>query len=174
MNSVMSCILNRRSVRAYTSEEISEDTIMQLLSAASWAPSGNNMQPWRFSVVKNNKELIKKISDLTIYHNWVETTPCLIAVFLDTKSLDDKVPNIYLKHAQSIGAAIQNMLLAAHELGLGACWIGEILKNEDKVRELLDVSDDMQLMAVISVGYPGKINLKSKRRDISENIVSWL
>ena len=79
-----------------------------------------------------------------------------------------------MKHSQSIGAAIQNMLLAAHELGLGTCWIGEILKNEDKVRELLGVSDDLQLMAIISVGYSSRKNLKSKRNDISKNIVSWL
>ncbi|MBU3145851.1 nitroreductase [Clostridium sp. CF012] len=174
MNSVMSCILNRRSIRAYTSEEVSKDAIIQLLTAANWAPSGNNIQPWRFSVVMNSKELIKKLSSLTVYHNWVVDAPCLIAVFLDTKFLDDKVPSIYLKHTQSIGAAIQNMLLAANELGLGTCWIGEILKNEDKVRELLGVSDDLQLMAVISVGYPSRSSLKSKRRDISENIVSWL
>lgn len=174
MNSVMSCILDRRSVRAYSSEEVSRNDIMQLLSAANWAPSGNNVQPWRFSVVMNNKELIKKISALTVYHNWVENAPCLIAVFLDTKVLDDKVPSAYLKHAQSIGAAIQNMLLAAHELGLGSCWIGEILKNEDKVRELLGASNNLQLMAVISIGYSSRNNLKSKRKDISENIVSWL
>lgn len=174
MNSVMSCIVERRSVRAYTSEEVSEDDIMQLLTAASWAPSGNNIQPWRFSLVKNNKELIKKLASLTVYHNWVETAPCLIAIFLDTKSLDEKVPNALLKHAQSIGASIQNMLLAAHQLGLGSCWIGEILKNEDKVRELLGVSSDMKLMAVISVGYSSRNNLNSKRREISENIINWL
>lgn len=174
MNSVMTYILNRRSVRAYTSEEVSKDDIMQILIAANWAPSGNNIQPWRFFVVMNNKELIKKVASFTVYHNWVETAPCLITVFLDTKVLDDEVPSIYLKHAQSIGAAIQNMLLAAHGLGLGTCWIGEILKNEDKVRELLDVSNDLQLMAVIAVGHPSKNNLKSKRKDISENIVRWL
>ncbi|MCB2353915.1 nitroreductase family protein [Clostridium estertheticum] len=173
MNSVMPCILERRSIRKYTSEEISKDVIMQLLNAAKWAPSGNNIQPWRFSIVMNNKELIKKLSSLTVYHNWVENAPCLIAVFLDSKSLDDKIPSIYLKHAQSIGAAIQNMLLTAHELGLGTCWIGEILKNEGKVRELLEVSDDLQLMAVISVGYSSGKELKSKRRDITESIVSW-
>ncbi|MCB2311420.1 nitroreductase family protein [Clostridium tagluense] len=174
MNSVMSCILNRRSIRAYTPEEVSKDDIMLLLNAANWAPSGNNMQPWRFSVVNNNRELIKKLSSLTVYHNWVENTPCLIAVFLDSKYLDDKFPSIYLKHSQSIGAAIQNMLLVAHDLGLGTCWIGEILKNEDKVRELLEVSEDLDLMAVISVGYPSGKDVKSKRKDISENIVSWL
>lgn len=170
----MSCILDRRSVRAYNSEQVNQNDIIQLLTAANWAPSGNNIQPWRFSVVMNNKELIKKLSSLTVYHNWVENAPCLIAVFLDTKVIDDTVPSGYLKHVQSIGAAIQNMLLAAHEIRLGTCWIGEILKNEDKVRELLGVSNDLQLMAVISVGYSSRDNFKSKRKDISENIVSWL
>ncbi|MGH4125483.1 MAG: nitroreductase family protein [Clostridium sp.] len=66
---------------------------------------------------------MKKLSSITVYHNWVVDAPCLIAVFLYNKFLDDKVPSIYLKHAQSIGAAIQNILLAAHELGLGTCWI---------------------------------------------------
>ncbi|MBZ9637439.1 nitroreductase family protein [Clostridium sp. FP1] len=79
-----------------------------------------------------------------------------------------------MKHTQSIGAAIQNILLAAQEIGLGTCWIGEILKNENKVRELLEVPSDLQLMAVISVGYSSREDLKSKRRDISESIVSWL
>ena len=147
---------------------------MQLLTAASWAPSGNNLQPWRFSVIMNDKDLIKELSSLTIYRNWVQNSACLIAVFLDTKATDSKIGNIYLKHLQSIGAAIQNILLAAHELGLATCWIGEILKNEVKVRDLLGVSDELQLMAVIAVGYSDKNDLKSKRRDISENIINWL
>ncbi|MCC5912554.1 MAG: nitroreductase family protein [Clostridiaceae bacterium] len=174
MKSVMSCILNRRSVRAYMPQDVSRDNIIQLLTAASWAPSGNNLQPWRFSVVMNNKDLIKMLSSLTIFHKWAQNSSCLIAVFLDTKVVDSKIENAYLKHTQSIGAAIQNILLAANELGLATCWIGEILKNEDQVRELLGVSDDLQLMAVISVGYSNNVSLKSKRRDVSENIISWL
>ena len=67
----MSFILNRKSIREYTSEKVSKDVIMQLLTAANCAPSVNNMQPWRFSVLMNNKELIKKLSSLTVYHNWV-------------------------------------------------------------------------------------------------------
>jgi nitroreductase len=171
---VMSCILNRRSVRTYISKEVSRDDIMQLLTAASWAPSGNNLQPWRFSVVMNNKDIIRELSSLTVFRNWVQNSSCLIAVFLDSKATDSKIQSIYLKHIQSIGAAIQNILLAANELGLAACWIGEILKNEGKVRELLEVSDDLQLMAVIAVGYSNKNDLKSKRRDITKNIVNWL
>lgn len=171
MHSVMSFILNRKSIRAYTSEKVSKDVIMQLLTAANCAPSVNNIQPWRFSVLMNNKELIKKISSLTVYHNWVKNAPCLIAIFLDTNSLDDKSPSIYLRHTESIGAAIQNILLAAQELDLGTCWISEILKYEDKVRGLLGVSDDLRLMAVITVGYSSGRNFKSNKKDV---IVSWL
>lgn len=174
MKPVMSSMLNRRSVRRYIPQEVSREDIMQLLTAASWAPSGNNLQPWRFSVVMDNKDLIKELSSLTIFNNWVQNSSCLISVFLDTKATDSRIQDIYLKHVQSMGAAIQNMLLAANELGLSTCWIGEILKNEDKVRDLLGVSNDLQLMAVIAVGYSNKNDLKSKRRDISENILSWL
>jgi nitroreductase len=174
MDSTMSSILNRRSVRSYTSEKVKPNDITKILTAASWAPSGNNLQPWKFSVVMNNEELIKRLSSLTIYQGWLQTSPCLIAVFLDTKVVDNKVEGIHLKHVQAIGAAIQNMLLAAHEIGLGTCWIGEILKNEDQVRELLGASRDLELMAVISVGYSSKDNIKSKRRVISEDIISWL
>jgi nitroreductase len=174
MKPVMSCILNRRSVRTYIPQEVSRDDIMQLLTAASWAPSGNNLQPWRFSVVMDNKDLIKELSSLTIFRSWVQNSACLISVFLDTKVVDSKIQNIYLKHVQSIGAAIQNLLLAAHELGLATCWIGEILKNEDKLRELLGVTNDLQLMAVIAVGYSNKKDVKSKRKDVSQNIISWL
>jgi len=172
MSSIMSSILNRRSIRAYTSKPIDRNDIIKILTAASWAPSGNNLQPWRFSVVTNT-ELIKKLSSLTIYNNWVQGAACLIAVFLDTKIIDDKIPKLYLKHVQSIGASIQNMLLAADEIGLGTCWIGEILKNEDEVKRVIGVQNDLQLMAVISVGYPSK-DSKSKRKDISENIINWL
>jgi nitroreductase len=172
MSTIMSNILNRRSIRGYTSREVDRNDIIQMLTAASWAPSGNNLQPWRFSVI-TNAELIKELSSLTIYYNWVQTSPCLIAVFLDTKAIDDKISNIYLKHVQAIGAAIQNMLLTAHELGLGTCWIGEILKNEDKVKELIGIPSELQLMAIISVGYPSK-DSKSRRKDIFETIINWL
>lgn len=173
MKPVVSSIMNRRSIRTFLPQEVSREDIMQLLTAAGWAPSGNNLQPWRFSIVMDDKDLLRKLSSLTIYHNWVQNSACLISVFLDTQVSDPKIHDIHLKHVQAIGAAIQNMLLAAHEMDLATCWIGEILKNEDKVRELLGVADELQLMAVIAVGYSDKKETKSKRRDVSENIISW-
>lgn len=174
MDQVKRCIISRRSVRAYSPRKVDRDDIVEIIQAATWAPSGNNLQPWKFSIVMNDEELLKQLSALTIYRNWVKGAPCLIAVFLDTSVVDDSIANIYLKHVQAIGAAIQNMLLTAQELGLGTCWIGEILKNEDKVRDLLGVPNEYKLMAVISVGYSSRENLKSSRKDVSESIINWL
>jgi len=172
MGLVFENILNRRSIRAYEPKKVEREVIIKILTAANWAPSGNNLQPWRFAVITNN-ELIKKVASLTAYHKWVQSAPCLIAVFLDTKVIDDTISNIHLKHIQAIGAAIQNILLEANDLGLGTCWIGEILKNEDKVKALIEIPSEMQLMAVITVGYPSKTS-KSRRRAVSETIINWV
>ncbi|MCP4177199.1 MAG: nitroreductase family protein, partial [bacterium] len=94
MKPVMSNILNRRSIRKYSSKEVSRDDIMQLLQAASWAPSGNNLQPWRFSVVMDNKQILKELASLTVFRKWVQNAACLIVVFLDTKATDNKIKDI--------------------------------------------------------------------------------
>ena len=144
------------------------------MTAATWAPSGNNLQPWKFAIIINDKALMKKLSTLTIYEHWVQTAPCLIAVFLDPAISEGlAIPKLHIKHVQSIGAAIQNMLLTANDLGLGACWIGEILKNEETLKNILEVPLNLELMAVISVGYPSNTTPKGKRKEIDESIICW-
>jgi hypothetical protein len=70
----------------------------------------------------NDNDLMKKLSALTIYEHWVQTATCLIAVFLDPASSEGlTIPKLHMKHVQSIGAAIQNMLLTANNLVFGAC-----------------------------------------------------
>jgi len=174
----MSCltdnILTRRSIRAYQEKPVNPEDIKTILTAATWAPSGNNLQPWKFAVIINDKALIKKLSALTIYEHWVQTAPCLIAVFLDPESSEGlAIPKLHMKHVQSIGAAIQNMLLVANDLGLGTCWIGEILKNEETLKTILEVPLNLELMAVISVGYPGNTIPKGKRKEVDESIICW-
>ncbi len=173
MSTVLSTIVNRRSIRRYNDKQVTKEQIEAIIKAATWAPSGNNLQPWRFAVVNENKDLIDKIATHTKFYKWVRTAPCLIGVFLDRDVIDCKIKNAELKHIQSIGSSIQNMLLVAHEQGLGTCWIGEILKNKDIVSELFLVDRKLDLMAVISVGYAEGNNQRSKRREFSDNIVSW-
>lgn len=143
-------IYTRRSVRSYSNEPVADDLLPQLLAAAAMAPSGLNNQPWRFVTIRSD-EVKKDLSALTRYRRIVSAAPVLIAVFIDRESMYNEV-----KDYQGIGACIQNMLLAAHGIGLGAVWLGEILKSAEQVRLRLGVPEQMELMAVVAVGYPGE------------------
>lgn len=144
----MEAIRTRRSVREYTGEPVSSEELDRLLRAAQWAPSGLNNQPWRFMKV-TDRSLIAGLSELTKYRGVVSEAEALIAVFLDHQEMYDRT-----KDLQSSGAALQNILLAAHDMGLGACWLGEILKSREEAEELLGVSGDLEMVAVVAVGRP--------------------
>ena len=162
---ILKAIFERRSVRHFQDSPVDRETIRILLTAASWAPSGLNNEPWRFAVIRDT-EIKKHIGELTRYCSTIEAAPVVIAVFLDKENSYD-----YVKDCQAIGACIQNMLLAAHDRGLGAVWIGEILKNRDKVAGLLGLPDRLELMAVVAVGEPTHRNQSSHRRPIEDSIV---
>jgi len=152
-------IKTRRSIRKFTGEPVSDETIDKIIEAGAWAPSGLNNQPWKFAVIKDN-ELKTKISTLTRYYRIVLNANTLIAVLLDNSLTYDRT-----KDCQAIGACIQNMLLTIHSIGLGAVWLGEILKNKDKVLELLGSPRDLELMAVIALGHPAEKGGKGMRKD---------
>lgn len=163
----MSCIMNRRSIRSFKSEAVSKELIRQILQAACWAPSGKNGQPWKFSIIMDDESLKERICSLSIYRNWLKYSPCLITVFLDKSISYD-----YCKDLQAIGAAIQNMLLVAHENDLGTCWVGEMINHESKIKECLVIPEHYQLMSVIAIGYKN-ITTTSKRKSIDDVIFSW-
>lgn len=153
---VMRAIESRRSERKYGNETVKRTAIEKMLSLGTLAPSGKNGQPWRFAVIHEDKELLHKVAECTVYKNFVQKADCLICVFMDkTESYH------YVKDCQAIGACIQNMLLAATELNLGACWIGEILNRDTEVKRILGINNRYDLMAVIAVG--SKIGKESKR-----------
>ncbi|HEX55316.1 MAG: nitroreductase family protein [Candidatus Altiarchaeales archaeon] len=159
---ILDVIRNRRSVREFLDGEISKEEIDKILEAGRWAPSGLNNQPWRFSVLRD-KKIREELAKLTHYGDIIRDANVCIAVFLDKSSSYDRTKDI-----QAIGACIQNMLLEAHSLGLGACWLGEILKNKNLVNRILNIPDDKELMAVIAVGYPSKRERKSTRKSLGE------
>lgn len=168
MGTVFDVIKKRRSIRIFTEQIIQKEAIIKLLEAASWAPSGKNGQPWKFAVITENNKLKRNLSELTVYRNLVKKAPCIILVFLDKSISYD-----YVKDIQAIGASIQNMLLTAHEMGLGTCWIGEILKSKSKINEILTIDSIMELMAAIIVGYTNSQEVLSSRRNVEESIIMW-
>ncbi len=157
-------IKTRRSIRKFTDEPVSDEIIDGIIESGTWAPSGMNNQPWKFAVIKDSV-LKKKISNLTHYSKTVMNANALIAVFLDHSSGYDNTKDI-----QAIGACIQNMLLAIHSMGLGAVWLGEILKSKDKVLELFEGPEEFELMAVIALGHPEGKGGKGKRNGPEEKV----
>jgi len=141
-------ICSRRSVRRYTADPISDEAVSAMLECAKFAPSGLNNQPWRFIVI-DDKEIGWQLSTLTHYSEIVASAPLLIAVFLDTAASYHRE-----KDLTAIGACIQNILLAAHSMELGAVWLGEILKNKSEVSKILNAPSEFELFAVIAVGHP--------------------
>jgi nitroreductase len=165
MNPVLDAIYKRRSVRDFTADPIGRDTLIEIIRAGTWAPSGLNNQPWRFAIV-TDQDLKAKFGELTRYEKVIEGANALIPVFVDRDAMYHE-----LKDHQAIGACLQNMLLAVHSLGLGAVWLGEILKNSGRVRDLLGLSEDLELMAVLALGHPAHRNQTSTRKLLEEVIV---
>jgi len=165
---VFAAICRRRSIREYTDEPVDPAALEQIVTAGTWAPSGLNNQPWRFVLIQD-ETVRKQLAPLTHYSHIIEQAQALIAVYLDIEAMYDVV-----KDQQAAGACLQNMLLCAEELGLGAVWLGQILKNKKKVNEVLGLDDRYDLMAVLAIGHPLHRNQQSTRKPLDEVILKRL
>lgn len=159
---MLQLIRGRRSIRKFTGQAVEDELIEQIIEAGTWAPSGLNNQPWKVAVIRDPSTK-NAIAPLTRYSGIIESAPVLLALFLDTDAGYDRTKDI-----QAVGAFIQNMLLAVHSLGLGGVWLGEILKNKDKVSRIVTAPDSFELMAVIALGHPAERGGKGSRKSVKE------
>jgi nitroreductase len=164
MESLLPLLKERRSIRRFKETPVPPSLVEEILQAGRWAPSGKNNQPWRFTVA-SSRHTISALSRLTVYSRPVEESQLCISVFLYKPSGYHRE-----KDYMSIGASIQNMLLAAHLRGLGTLWLGEILKKSHEVRDLFSLSSDYELAAVIAMGYPNESPSKD-RKELSQLVV---
>ena len=125
-NKILQAIYERRSRREFTDQPVDMKSLEEIVNAGIWAPSGLNNQPWRFVLV-TDAATKEELSSTTHYSHIVLAAQALIAVYLDKNDIYDQV-----KDQQSVGACIQNMLLAAESLELGGVWLGQILKNKER------------------------------------------
>lgn len=138
-------IQGRRSVRQYTGEPVDDVLICKVLEAARWAPSSCNMQGLRYIVVKSD-EAKPKIKRNMID---IENAACVISVIADLRMYCDG--DIECACHDS-GAAVQNILLACHQLGLGACYISDTGLNSQKFRSLLPLQEHEKVTALVAIG----------------------
>lgn len=192
MSEIAKAIKNRRSIRKYQSKQILKQDIKEVLEAASWAPSAHNAQPWRFIVLEKaalKKELAEAMAqawDIDLKKDGVKieaskrkasverfaNAPALVLACL---SMDDMEKYKDYKRQrrerdlamQSLGAAIQNLLLMAYAKGLGACWFSAPSFCKSAVRKILQIPKSIEPQALIAVGYPAE-DAKSSRKSLSE------
>lgn len=163
-NPIVEAIRARRSVRQFTREAVSDEAVNEVLESGSWAPSGKNNQPWKFAVIRD-QVLRESLASLTHSGLIIREAAVCVAIFLDHSRVYDRT-----KDVQAVGACLQNMLLTIHSLGLGGVWLGEILKNKEKVRELLDGGENLELMAVVAFGHPAKRLSRGERDPLEKNV----
>ncbi len=155
----------RRSIRKFTAEEGPRPMLMELIDYAAWAPSATNRQPWRFIIV-DDPAVKGKIVDAG-GSVLIGKAPCGILVTYENTTRNVRYHDDY----QSAGACIQNLLLAAHARGLGACWLCT-LPSPSFLRKLLDIPDDFSPVAYVIVGYPQNPTTKIvPRKAATEEVV---
>jgi nitroreductase len=147
-------IFSRRSIKVFTPGKISEAEVTRLLQAAMAAPSAGSKDPWRFVVIRD-RETLGKIATALPFGKMLSTAPLGIVVCGELNAAYDGQLSCLL---QDCSAAVENLLLAAHALGLGACWLA-VHPREDRVwklGELLSLPGSVIPVACIAVGRPGE------------------
>ncbi len=155
------CIRGRMAVRSFTDQEVPEEMVLRVLEAGRWAPSSKNSQPWQFIVVRNRATL-QELSHLTQTGPYLANAPMAIVVAM----LGAKFPEA------DAARAIQNMVLAAWDQGLGTCWVANF--DQEPTRRLLGLPEGAVVVTVFPLGFPSpEAARRGKRRKPLAEIVSW-
>jgi coenzyme F420-0:L-glutamate ligase / coenzyme F420-1:gamma-L-glutamate ligase len=181
MSNLQEAIRQRRSIRKFQPKPVSKELVVEVLEAAGWATSAHNSQPWRFIILQDatiKRELAEKMAsawaaDLVKAGSTVDeakrverrerfaNAPVLILACLTMdgllKFLDAQRQQTERDLAvESLGAGLQNLLLATHNLGLGACWYCAPAFCKKTVREVLKIPMEIEPSALIVLGYPAE------------------
>lgn len=152
-------IKERRTIRCFRDEIISDKELNMILKAGQWAPSASNRQAWKFIIIKN-KEIINKLAKVAIYGKFVREAPVVVAIV----GLVHDNPNWYI---QDTSLASMNMMLMAWVLNIGTCWIGSM--DREKAKEIIGIDKDDFLLTILPFGYlRKKVPNPPPRKDLDE------
>ncbi len=148
----LKAIHTRRSIREYTDQSISQETITEMLKAAMAAPSARNQQPWEFIVI-TSQDVREKVPTACPFAQMIVDAPLGILICGNLKI--ETAPGYWVVDCS---AATQNLLLAAHDLGLGAVWTGVYPREErmDGLTELLNLPEHVVPHSLVVIGYPAQ------------------
>ena len=156
----MNEIFHRTSIRKYQNTQVEDEKIEKMLQAAMAAPSAGNQQPWEFYVV-TDKTALEELSKTSPYATCTASAPL---AFVACYRVNCTMP----EYAQiDMSASVENLLLEADSLGLGAVWLGiaPLQERMDAVRKVLDIPETLNAFAIIPCGYPEAVRAQQDRFD---------
>jgi nitroreductase len=165
----MSVLESRHSIKHFTKKKVSEEKLRQVFEAARTAPSWTNGQCWKFVVIDNPEVkdmVIDTVSESNSARHSLEEAPVIVVLCADAQSTGSEDNKDY--YLLDAGIAMEHLILAAVNEGLGTCWIEA--KGEDKLREILDIPRRYRVIAMTPIGYPGEHSDKRERKPFSEMV----
>jgi len=162
---IFEAISDRRSIRKFIDKPVEDDKIAKILDAAIWAPSIGNLQERQFIVVRDSGIRIQ-LAEAALGQYWMASASVIIVVLTEkdriVRTYGQRGEDLYVK--QDAAAAVENMLLAAHALGLGACWVSVF--DDAAVKRILKIPDELEIHALIPIGYPAENPFPPHRRNV--------
>lgn len=160
---VEQAIRTRRSIRSYKNKPVADEQLRAVLEAARLAPSARNAQNWRFVVVRD-KDTLGKLVDACKGQKFVGEAGAVIAA---CSTDPERVMSCGVPSGPvDLAIAVDHMTLRAAELGLGTCWIGAFL--QDRVKQLLDIPDNVQVIQLMALGHPVEVPKPTARKTLDD------
>ena len=174
VNEVVQNILSRRSIRDFTEEQVPKAVLETILQCGYYAPSGHNMQTWKFTVIQNAekihafRQIVEKVSKEKKVHFYGFNNPKTIVLVSNDRRNAEGI--------QDSSCAVQNMMLAANSYGIGSAWINALMTicDEPEVREMLQgfgIPDTHIVWSTVVMGYPAKAGKELAKKT---NVINWV
>jgi nitroreductase len=166
---VMEAIQGRRSVRKYKPDPVSDEVLGRVLEAARLAPSGKNLQPWKFIVVRD-QETRNKLAKASAGQTFMAEAPVIIAACGFPEDCYARMGRYMKSWPVDVTIAVEHLILQAQADGLGTCWIGAF--EEEEVKDILGVPAEVKVLALTPLGWPAEHPGFRGRKGLAE-IVSY-
>ncbi|MFH2010192.1 MAG: nitroreductase family protein [bacterium] len=167
VDTLLEALRGRRSIRRFAAEPLPPDAEEKLVTALRWAPSAGNAQPYHFVLVYDG-ETKRRITLAALSQSFIADAPLVVVACVDEGRAYQAYGKrgVLLYSLQDVAASLQNLLLTAHALGLGACWIGAF--DEQAVGRLLALPEHVRPVALVPIGVPAETPAAPPRRPADE------
>jgi nitroreductase len=160
----LEAIFNRRSIRQYTADEVNDEQVQIILKSAMYAPSAVNKQPWHFIVFRDRDTMRRIIADHPNASMLLKANLAILVCWDEQQQHDVGYGPI------DCAAATENMLLAAHSIGLGAVWVGIFPRSQrmKAIQDIFNLPDHIKGFSIVSIGFPAEKKSTSERFNVNK------